>query len=55
MIKSYSDKMSKEPKINWNVYNLNGCDEFDKERVELYKQISESIWPQKTIEWEMDN
>ncbi len=34
-------------------------DEFDKEslkeRIELYKQISESIWSQKTIEWEMNN
>ena len=34
-------------------------DEFDKEslkeRIELYKQISESIWSQKTIEWEINN
>ena len=34
-------------------------DEFDKEslkeRTELYRQITESIWSQKNIEWEMNN
>ena len=26
-----------------------------RETIKLYKQISESIWSQKTIEWEMNN